>query len=272
MPFRKAYFLLLTALIFSCSSIDHKKKFTPVRFEIIQEIQTKFVPQKCLYSFVDKIVFASNEENSEINIFKEEKKINTIGGIGFEQINFSNLSDITLAPDGSLLALDSFEKTIKKFDSEGKFITRIELTDFSQPTLFTIGSDETFYIYDSDRNEISNFARLNEYDTFSFGRFQLTKPAKLQLSGNSLIVNERAPEITFVFNTFGQLEQELSGNYQVERNQKYLLMPNYILHENSGKKFAVSISKWHFFSQSDGYTILASNNKILVGKFTYEVR
>ncbi|MDO9577256.1 MAG: hypothetical protein Q7J16_05180 [Candidatus Cloacimonadales bacterium] len=272
MLFRKLIFLLLLFVLLSCSSVEQQKIYTPIGFEIIREISTKFVPDKCLYSFANKTVFARQQDNSEIHIFKDGKKINTIGGIGFDQMNFTKLSDIALAPDGSLLALDSFEKTIKKFDVEGKFITSIELTDFSQPTLFTIASDETFYIYDSDRNEISNYARLNEYDTFAFGRFQLTAPTNLQLAGNLLVVNENSLNKTLIFDTFGQLEEELNGYYQIEKRQKYLLLPNYLLHEGTGEKFAVSIPRWKFFSQQDGYTILASKDKILIGKFIYEIR
>ncbi|MFC1898540.1 hypothetical protein ACFLYJ_03100 [Candidatus Cloacimonadota bacterium] len=269
---RNLFALLCLILLISCSSVEQQNIYKPVRFEIIQEIQTKFTPNKCLYSFVNKTVFALNKESSEIHIFKGGKKINTIGGIGFEQTNFTKLSDITLAPDGSLLAMDSFEKTIKKFDTEGKFITSIYLTDFSEPTLFAVASDETFYIYDSDRNEIITFSRLNEYDTFTFGRFQFTKPDNLQLAGNLLIINEIALNHTLVFSTFGQLEQELDGYYQIERNQKYLLQSNYISPENSEEKYAVSIKGWKYFSQNDSYTILTSKEKILVGKFVYEVR
>ncbi len=272
MLFRKLFFLLLLFVLMTCSSVEQQKIYTPIGFEIIQEIQTKFVPGKCLYSFANKTVFAWQQDTSEIHIFKDGKKLNTIGGMGFDQMNFTKLSDIALAPDGSLLALDSFEKTIKKFDAEGKFITSIELPDFNEPSLFTIASDETFYIYDSDRNEISNFARLNEYDTFAFGRFQLTAPTNLQLAANLLIINEKSLNKTLVFNTFGQLEEELDGCYQIEKRQKYLLLPNYILSENSDEKFALSISKWKFFSQKDGYTILVSKDKILIGKFIYEIR
>jgi len=272
MHFRNLFILLLLLILTNCSIAEQQKKYTPVRFEIIQETANDFIPEKCLYSFIDKTVFASQIENNEIHIFQDGKKINTIGGMGFEQINFNNLSDIALAPDGGLLALDSFEKKIKKFDTDGKFITSLDLEDFSEPTLFTIATDETFYIYDSDRNEIRTFTRINEYDSFSFGRFQLTEPTNLQLSGNSLIVNERNLEKTLIFNTFGQIEQNLDGYCQIEHDQKYSLMSYYILNENSGEKFAFSINKWHFFSQQDGYIILASKDKIVVGKFIYDVQ
>jgi WD40 repeat protein len=272
MPSRSIFFVLILLLLFGCSSIEQQRNYAPVKFETVQEINTTFSPDKCLYSFVNKTVFAMHNESSEIHIYQNGKKINTIGGIGFEQINFTKLSDIALAPDGSLLALDSFEKTIKKFDAEGKFIISISLSDFSNPSLVAIASDETFYIYDSDRNEIRTFARMNDYDSYAFGRFELTEPSNLQLAGNTLIVNEQKQNKTLLFSTFGQLEKELEGIFQFEKAQLYQLSRNYIEHNDSQKKYAVSISIWEHFSQQDGYTILTSKDKILIGKFIYEIR
>lgn len=270
MSFSKFSLLFIFFLLFGCSSFEPQRKYLTVRFEIISEIPINFTPVKCLYSFSAKTVFAWQQDTDEIHIYRDGKKNNTIGGIGFEQLNFTRLSDIALAPDGSLLTLDSFEKIIKKFDSQGKFIAAIDLADFSAPALFSVASDETFFIYDSDRNEIRNFARTNEYDAFSFGRFQLSAPSNLQLAGNRLLVNESSLSKTLIFNTFGQLEEELPGIFQIERNCKFQLFPNYLTAMNGN--FAVSPDKWQSFLQMDGYTVLASRTKIVVGKFIYEVR
>ncbi|MCF7792883.1 MAG: hypothetical protein K9N09_02870 [Candidatus Cloacimonetes bacterium] len=265
--------LLFIFVLASCSEIQLQQNYVPVSFETIIEIYPDFTPQKCLYSSTYKTAFVQEKGNNLIHIYKYGKRVNTIGGMGFDQVNFSNLSDITLAPDGSLLALDSFAKKIKKFDDEGKFITEFSLNNFVEPVLFDVALDETFYIYDRSRNEIVSTNLFTSADDFQFGSFQLLKtPSNLILNNNQIIINDKENNVTLIFDNFGQKQTELTGYYQIQRQQKFLLEPYYIQHLQSESRFCISVQKWRKFHQKNGFTILVGKSKILIGKLQYEIR
>ena len=263
----------LALLVFlGCSSIEQQRNYIPVELNIIQRINIDFIPQKCVYSSSDRTVFISEKNSNTIHIFKYGKRINTIGGLGFENTNFHKLSDITLAPDGKLLALDSFQKKIKKFDIDGQWITDLNLDLFSKPTLFDISTEETFYIYDDNKKEIVITKTFHEDDFYSFGKFQLIQPDKLVLTKNSIVIYDIACDKTFVFDTLGQFRKELNGYIQFDKNQEYKLESHYLLHRSSGQKFAISTNTWNDFFIKKKYVILLSDNEIWIAEFTYETR
>lgn len=208
------------------------------------------------------------KKTNKIHIFKDGKQINIIGGLGFEKNNFSKLADITLSPDGNLLALDSFQKTIKKFDSTGKWIAELSLENISEPTLFDISIDETLYVFDNNSDEIYIASSFDESSLYSFGKFYLTNPTKLILDKNNLIVSDGNK--TLIFDTFGQFVDELNGNFQFDRFQMYELKENFIEHKKSGKKFAISPNLWKDFMVQDNYCFLISDNEVWIFSIIYE--
>lgn len=240
----------------------------PEKINIIQKIKTDFVPKKCLYSSINKTAFVLEKEANIIHIYKNGKKINTIGGLGFTSTSFNKLADITLSPDGNLLALDSFQKKIKKFDIDGKLIAELNLNDFIEPALLAVAIDETYYIYDNAFKEIIITRTFGQSDWYTFGKFQLNNPSKINLGKNEIMIYDKLKNSTLIFGILGRFQNEIDGNIQIEKQQQYILKNYFIYHPKSDSKFAISTNKWNDFSIEDN-VILLSDNEIWIGKLTY---
>ena len=261
-------FLLLILFLVACSTIEMQSYRTAENIIIIQKIQTDFIPKKCLYSSINKTAFVLEDESNKIHIYKNGKEINTIGGLGFTSSSFNKLADITLSPDGNLLALDSFQKKIKKFDIDGKLITEFNLTGFIEPTLFVVSIDETYYIFDNASKEIIITRTFDESDWYTFGKFQLNDPSKINLGKNEITVYDEQKNTTMIFGILGRFQNEFDGNIQIEKQQQFTLKDYFIYHPKSNNKFAISTNKWTDFSIEDN-VILLSDNEIWIGKLTY---
>ncbi len=260
---------MIFIIVLSCSIISEQpRKIYPSKLNIIQKLILDFSPQKCCYSESSQTIFIMEKETNKIHFFKDGKQINIIGGLGFEKNNFSKLADITLSPDGSLLALDSFQKTIKKFDSTGKWIAELSLENISEPTLFDISIDETLYVFDDNTCEIFVSNDFNKNNLYSFGKFYLSNPSQLILAKNNLIILDENK--TLIFDTFGQFVNELNGNFQFDRFQKYELKKYFIEHQESGKKFAISPNPWTGFMIQNNYCFLLFDNEVWIFSFVYE--
>ncbi|MEA2096760.1 MAG: 6-bladed beta-propeller [Candidatus Cloacimonadota bacterium] len=261
-------FILLILFLTACSTIEMQYYRIPEKINIIQKIKTDFVPKKCLYSSINKTAFVLEKEANIIHIYKNGKKINTIGGLGFTSTSFNKLADITLSPDGNLLALDSFQKKIKKFDIDGKLIAELNLNDFIEPALLAVAIDETYYIYDNAFKEIIITRTFGQSDWYTFGKFQLNNPSKINLGKNEIMIYDKLKNSTLIFGILGRFQNEIDGNIQIEKQQQYILKNYFIYHPKSDSKFAISTNKWNDFSIEDN-VILLSDNEIWIGKLTY---
>jgi len=239
---------MILIILLSCSAISEQpRKIYPSKLNIIQKILLDFSPQKCCYSESSQTNFIMEKETNKIHIFKDGKQINIIGGLGFEKSNFSKLADITLSPDGSLL---------------------VSLENISEPTLFDISIDETLYVFDDNSSEIFISNNFIENNLYSFGKFYLTNPSQLILAKNGLIILDENK--TLIFDTFGQFIEELNGNFQFDRLQKYELKKYFVEHQESGKKFAISSNPWKVFMIQNNYCFLLSDNEVWIFSFVYE--
>jgi WD40 repeat protein len=267
----KNLILIFLIILFavSCAELNIIKNYTPLEFQLIQEIELEFTPEKCIYSNVDKTIFIWQKDTNLIHIFKNGMRINTVGGAGSERSNLSQLSDIALSPDGNLFALDSFQKKIKKYDRDGMYITSFDLQEFKEPVLLAVAVDETFYIYDDFLNEIIATRDFIENNWFNFGSQVIENPLGLSVTLDQIIIYE--VDSTIIFNTLGQLENHYNESYLVDKNQLYSFKGNSIQHESSEKKFTFSTKLWQSFSINNSIIILTAENHILIGKFIYEV-
>ncbi len=271
--FGKFLLTILFLIVSACSVIsEQQQKIVPANFNIIRKIALDFVPQKCCYSQVERTAFIMEKNSNLIHIYQNGKKINKIGGLGFEKQNFTNLSDIKIAPDNDLLALDSFEKKIKKFDSEGKWITEFEIENTGEPVLFDISIDETFYIYDENRKEIAVTKEFVKNNIFTFGKFQIDEPVQLTKSFNNIIIYDETNDKTMYFENLGQFLKELEGYYQTGKFQDFKLSRFALEHPASGRKFAVSIHPWKFFEIKDNLCLLLSDREMWIAEIWYERR
>ena len=239
---------------------------------LLYKITLDFVPQKCIFSALDRTSYIWEKNTNSVHIYKGLKKINIIGGMGFEKNNFYKLTDIAISPDGKLLILDSFQKKVKKFDSEGKLITVINLENTSDPILLDISIDETFYIFDNNRKEIVVSKIFSDFEPDSFGKFQLSNPSQICISENNRIqVYDEAENKTFIFNTMGQCIEELEGHFLYNYNQKFKLSTYFIEHCITGRKFAISKNQWESFCIKNNYFILVSDSEVWITEFIYEM-
>jgi len=261
-------FVILISLISACSSIEPQINLVPEKLEIITKINTDYVPKKCVYSSINKTLFVWEAQTDLIHIYNNGERVNTIGGMGFDSSKFNKLSDITISPDGNLLALDSFNKKIKKFDENGKFITEVKLAEFVEPSLFAVAIDETYYIYDNALKEVIITRTLAKDDWFTFGKFQFNSPAELSLGKNNITIYDAKLNSTLVFETLGRFQEEYDGKIKIANRQIYKLEDHFIYHSKTNSKFAISINKWLGFNVSDNVVVFSAN-EILIGKFKY---
>ena len=263
-------FILLILFLTACSTIEMQYYRIPEEINIIQKIKTDFIPEKCLYSSINKTAFILEKEANIIHIYKNGKKINTIGGLGFTSTSFNKLADITLSPDGNLLALDSFQKKVKKFDTDGRWITEFDLKNTNSPTLFDISVDETFYIYDENLKEIIVEKNFDSNNYFTFGKFQFKNPSLLTLTRNFIIVYDKGKKTSLIFDTLGKFIEEKDGKIQYDNLEEYKLEINDITNIKSNKKFAISVNHWNNFLIKNNFCIILSDSEIWITKLLYE--
>jgi len=265
--------LCFLAVIFisGCASVD--KSYSSLILQdlsTICEISPNFVPQKCVYSKIDNTAFVMENNSNKIHIYKNTEKTNTIGGLGFSDYSLNKLSDISLSPDGNLMVLDSFEKVIKKFDKEGKYITEFNLDFLLKPQFFDISLDETIYVYDQGRKQMVAKRSTEAEESFSFGKFILSEPVSLIVNEGLVQVYDIEVDKTFIFNLWGDLIMEYEGKVLLHKKQKYELKGNYLIKFPEKEKFAFSILPWSSFYIKYNSLILNSENKILISEFIYE--
>jgi len=264
---------VLLFLIFSgCVTLD---RITPEIYlshlNIINEIQTNYIPAKSVYSNIENTTYIMEQKSNRIHIYKGNRKINTIGGLGFNEYSFNKLSDIALSPDGNLLALDSFEKVIKKFDKDGKWIAEFNFDFMIKPQIFDISLDETFFIYDRNQKEIIAKRITDTEEYVSFGKFMLSEPISIVVNDNLIQVYDKQLNKTIIFNFWGDLIEEFEGNVLFHRKQKYQLNVRSITKYPENKKFAVNISPLNSFLIKNNNLITNSNNKVQISEFIYEI-
>ncbi len=261
--------ILVVVLLTSCSSISYQIPNKPVKLDILHKLGINFKADKCVYSSSQNVLFVKEKDTNFIHIFKDGRQINKIGGIGFEKQQFNQLSDIALAPDGNLYTLDSASLKITKFDIEGKWIAKIDLNNFSEPTLFDVTINDQFYIYDSNKNEIFIFDPLKKNSDYSFGKFQLSKPTNLKVSKNQIIINNSHKNHTLIYDTLGKFISKSNEYVQSQRGIKFILKNNYFVISDNKIKFAISAKPWLRFYMQRNYCLLISNNEIWIAALRY---
>jgi hypothetical protein len=230
-PFRHLIALtavLILVLLSGCAGLQAPDA-CPARVSL--EAQRDFAVdrayQKCLYSPLDRTVYLMDSAGGQITLWRDGTRINTIGGVGFDNSAFLRLSDIALSPDGKLLALDSFRKVIKKFDSEGKYVSSIAVDFVQEPTLLAVTGLENFYLYDRNRRELASFSSGN--DPFFFGKFMVDSPTTLECIRDQVWTYDARTDKTLFFTAEGRFDHEVEGRVSVNAACVELRMrPNWI--------------------------------------------
>ena len=272
--FRTNYFrffwITLAIIIFiGCTQSQLiKPKFIPTSAQVIETVWLEKDVKKAIYDKISQTIYVQTE--NQILIYRDGKKINSIGQLGFTQNQFNRLSDIALTPAGDLLALDNFRKQIYRFDRDGSLISNLQIDYLSHPTLLEMSNDEKIYIYDSATNEIYLYDPMQPNNEFSFGEFTFNKPQQIGRFKNTIYVYDSNLDVTYLFNSFGQEIDELAGQVVIDQFQKFQVGKYYLTHLNTGKKFQITAEEIkHCFAQS-GYFTLIKSGKIEIMKIQYE--
>jgi hypothetical protein len=255
-------------LLLGCSYLNQQSTRKIKNIRILRSIDTAYVPRDCCFSSVHNTVFVQQEGSNYVHIYSSTGEKNMIGGLGFGKDKFNKLSDIALAPDSNLLTLDSFEKSVKKFDWEGSLIATVQLKEFARPVLFDISNDGTYFVYDEQKNEVISTSDFINF--YNFGKFQLTDPFRLNLHRDNLQVYEKEADKTLIFTILGQFEREYEGNVQVKNQQRLKLEKYYLTTAEGERKFAINPQGWQDFIWKDNYVYLLAENKVVIAELEYE--
>ncbi|MCB5258236.1 MAG: hypothetical protein LHW47_03695 [Candidatus Cloacimonetes bacterium] len=206
---------LLFSFLFlvSCSDNSFIARRDIDHFELLKAIPVGTEYDKAIYSAPTNSVFALNKASQEIHIYRDGKRINSIGGLGFERTNFQRLNDIGIDTDGGLLALDKVNKVLRKFTAEGLYISELKFDSINQPELFCIGNDGTIFVYDSTSSELISISPLDSKELYRFGRFQIEQPINIDCNNDYLFAYNAKKNTTYVFYLYGQYKETLTGQF-----------------------------------------------------------
>jgi hypothetical protein len=263
-------FLLLCLLlgVAACSSIETPPKILdPLEARTILKIPTNFNVKKAVHDKITNTTFVMT--NNQILIYRQQEKINSIGRLGFTQTNFNKLSDITLSPTGSLLALDGFRRIIYRYDQNGSLISQFAIKDISKPALLVQSNDEKIFIYDEASNEVFILDPLAESDLISFGKFTFRQAQQIARHKNQIYLYDTILDKTFFYNTFGQQLEAVPGKIFMDQFQKYQLEKYFFTHQASGKKFCISPQLIEICVAANDLIVLIKQNEIAIVEMVY---
>jgi len=266
---RKIFNLLILSTLFACTINTGTKNLQPVEFTEIFALKTDIKVEKACYNSIEQVIYIWESNTDKIHIYKDDKEINTIGGKGFDKINFQKLADICLTPDGDIFALDSYNNSLKKFSKTGKMTGEMQINSNLDPQLVVIALDQKIYIYDDKRNEIV-VLDYKSNELAAWGNLQFGDIASLELYNDLLVVYDLENDQTYFFSTYGQLVDQHSGHCYLENDQLYSIRRYYLEHQKNMTKFAVNTNLWQkvFFQAPE--IILYDGKKLILGKIRYE--
>ncbi|MCB5231223.1 MAG: hypothetical protein WCX83_01945 [Candidatus Cloacimonas sp.] len=266
-----ALFIAIFSL-FACSvNTELRVKRHPVDTKEVQSIHLPFRPEKIACSKLDNRLYVWEAGSNQIHLYQDSKRINTIGGLGFGESNFTKLSDITTTFNGRLLALDSFQKKIKKFDSSGMHLETFALNELNNPTLFDISRDGALYIYDATTNEVVIYDDSFKEIIYRFGKFQFVEPSSISVTRYNVTIYDKKTDTTYIHNSFGKLEEKLEGYWQVDNYlQKYQLSNGIIKHNETSKNLQTSATPKRSFFIKDNLIMSISEREATLSEIIYE--
>ena len=201
--------VLLMSLVAGCASTSWNRAIAEINLQ--SHLTTAEPVVKAVYGLRSNTIYGLSRDWQMIHFFRDQKRINSIGGMGTGRANFQRLSDIAVDPDGSLLALDSATKKIGKFTSEGQWSGEIELRGSAYPELFVMGGDQTLFVYDSMQGEIICYSALDKSELYRFGKFQLYRITNLNLSREYIIAYSETDQQSLIYSRLGQLMRTEKG-------------------------------------------------------------
>lgn len=196
--------VLLLLLLVSCATVQFRPPMEIDSFEVVGMERYDQPVSKALYDVRSQTLYVMHRDWHEIRFYRDGRMINRIGGLGLERSNFQKLGDMALDGDGALLVLDTGARQVRKFNSDGMYISQIDMRGTIQPELLALGADQTIYIYDGLGSQIVAFSVLDGREQFRFGKFELNRISQLTCSRDYVLAYSAADHKTTVFTVLGQ--------------------------------------------------------------------
>ncbi len=207
---RNSFIIVCCLIAVSCTFIN-SQDFQHARTELtpVDTISVSGTYDKYLLQREKKRLYCLNKTAFKIDIFNtdDNKKINTIGGIGFGDNQFNNLTDISLSHDNHLLALDSFQKKIKQYSSEGEYLGSISLSNCSNPMLITVLDENNWIIFDDGTKELIQLSPSASGETQVLDKIFDIKPHKLYSTDKWIYLYSREDNKTLTYSDLGNFSE-----------------------------------------------------------------
>lgn len=216
---KKYYFLIILSLLLGVSCTQNRITYAEItEFSKLGSIALDYQIQDVAFESNSKTIYVAEKNKDYIWVYKDFDFINKLGGKGNNNTSFQLLSDIEVSDTGNLLALDNLQKRISIFDKNGSFRNSISLKDYSNPTKFTLGSDDLLYLYDRDDKEVIILNLLTFQEFIRFGKFEIDLPHAIKAGGNNLMITTSEYHTDF-YNSLGGFiatypELTVKDNYQ----------------------------------------------------------
>ncbi len=203
--------ILLLALLGACSSNKKNPPMEISSFSLLKTVSFDENIQKAHYHPDRKQIYALDVSTQKILIWKNDKLENVIGGMGRGNSNFQALADFALGPDGSVYALDSSAKVIKRFNADGKYMNSMDLGYVQQPSKLALGTQQSLYVYDVASSEIIAYNLLDGVELYRFGRFQLDRVDQLFANRDFVVAYDKAADKSALYSSLGQFVSKDAG-------------------------------------------------------------
>ena len=227
--------LLLSVLLILISACSSNKKNPPMEIATFSLFDTVSFPEtisKACYHPSSKTIYAMEANTHRILIWKGDKRVNAIGGLGTGNTNFQSLSDFAMGTDGSIYALDAAAKVIKRFNADGKYINRVQLDYVQQPTKLALGSEQNVYVFDAASSEIIAYDLLDSSELYRFGRFQVQKVDQLFANRDFVVAYDAAQDQSALFSSLGQHISNQTGQIVYDTYNNAISLSNEALVSN----------------------------------------
>jgi len=207
---RIVFCLFCVLLLFCCAVNDLTPRYiTTITAQ--DTLTTDIQYDKVCYTDTDQTFFCLSRDANTFTIYKNNTIYNKIGGSGHSSDNFLNLADICIGNDNMLYALDTFDQSIKRFDTHGRFSSSVKIDYISSPSRFTASSYGDFFVYDSHAKEIYVLDSFSFDKKYTFGKFQINHADVMYLVGDALHVYDGRENTTTIFMINGLLIDTFPG-------------------------------------------------------------
>jgi len=269
---RRSYFLLILLSVFAISC-SHSRKTQAEIIEItkIGNITLNFMIKDVGYDSNSKTLYLAEEYKDYIWIYQDFIFVNKFGGKGNNNSTFQLLTDLEVSDNGNLLALDNLQKRISIFDKNGIYRNNISLKNYSNPTKFTLGSDDLLYLYERDEQEIIILNLLTFQEFMRFGKFELDLPKSIRFYSNKLAITN--PDYTTDFyNSFGGFNENYPTLTSKDNYENTLTLQNNFIYINNQPKIPVIIQNIPIGMFLKGNNlIIYTQNEVLVYNLKYQI-